>query len=394
MLRSLALVLTLAVSLTGFTPTARADTWRVVRTVVFMRHGVRPPNQDQPVPASIAPDPWPTWATKPGWLTAHGAAAIRLVAAADARRFEADGLLPAPGCPAAGAVRVVSDSLERTIATGDAYAAALAPGCGIDNHHQPQGNPDPLFAEYADSGITAAAATAAVETAVGPGGATALALEHQQALDTVTRILCGDRTAGCGLTGMPSGTEVDPSGTHRPKLTGALAHGSVISEVLELEYAEGKPMTDVGWGRAGADDIRTVGALHPLELSIIARPRPLALANAGRIAATIRDALADGPPVTVIVGHDTEVANLAGLLDAHWSVTGFADDEPAPGGALVFDLAEDGSGARFVRSWYRSQTLEQIRGLDPGDPEWVPLAPAGCGADPCPLDAFAAALGG
>ncbi len=392
MLRTIALILTVGVVTAGLAPAGHADSWHVVRTVMLMRHGVRPPNQEPPVAVSIAPDPWPAWTTPPGWLTEHGAAAIRLVAPADARRFATDGLLPPNACPQPGTVQIISDSQERTIATGDTYASALAPGCGIGNQHQPQGVADPLFAEYRNSAITAAAASQAVESAIGPGGATALAQQHQQALDEITRIVCGDRSTDCGLSAMPSGTEIDPSGTHRPKLTGALAHGSVISEVLELEYAEGKPLPDVGWGRVDADDIRTVGSLHALELSIIARPRPLALANAGKLADAIRDGLADGPPVTVLVGHDTEIANLAGLLDVHWSVPGFADDEPSPGGALVFDLVEDGLGNRFVRASYRAQTLDQIRELRTGEPTLVPLHPAGCAADLCPLDTFDAAL--
>ncbi|BBX05566.1 histidine-type phosphatase [Mycolicibacterium aichiense] len=392
MLRLIALAVTLCI-LGGALPSAsRADTWRVVRTVMLMRHGVRPPNKEPPVPVSIAPDPWPAWSTRPGWLTDHGAAAVRLVAAADARRFIADGTLPAHACPPPGSVRVVSDSLQRTIATGDAYASSLAPGCGIVNHHAPQGEADPLFDAYRTSDITTAAAQEAVASAVGPGGVTALAQQYQSALDAVTHIVCGNRPDRCGLADVQSGTEVDPSGAHRPRLTGALAYGSVISEVLELEYAEGKPRADVGWGRATADDIRLVGGLHALELSIIARPRPLAVANAGKIADVIRDAVDTGPPLTVIVGHDTEVANIAGLLDAHWSVTGFADDEPAPGGALVFQLLEAPNGDQTVRAWYRSQTLEQIRALTDGDSTWVPLAIRGCPGELCSLDSFVTAL--
>ena len=394
MVRPISLVLTVVALLSGLSPAARADAWHVIRAVVVMRHGVRPPNSDPPVAVAIAPDPWPTWETRPGWLTDHGAAAIRLVAAADARRFVADGLLPAEGCPAAGAVHLTSDSLQRTIRTGDEYLAGLAPGCGIENHHQPQGVADPLFEEYRHSGITAEAAASAVESAIGPEGIAALAARYQPALDTVTRILCGARTDGCGVTGMPSGVDIDPSGTRRPRLTGALDRGAVVAEVLELEYADGKPISDVGWGRASADDIRTVGALHPLELSIIARPRPLALANAGKIAEAIRDGLSDGPPLTVLVGHDTEIANLAGLLDVHWSVPGFADDEPAPGGALIFELVEDGDGHRFVRSTYRAQTLDQIRGLSDAEPVAVPLTPAGCDGQACPFESFVAALTG
>lgn len=392
-MRPIALLLTTLAVVSAVAPTsARADTEHVLRAVVVMRHGVRPPNSEPPVAVSVAPDPWPQWETASGWLTDHGAAAIRLVARADAQRFAAEGLLPADGCPAPGALRIVSDSPQRTIRTGDEYASAIAPGCGVDNQHQPQGSADPLFEEYRNSGITAEEAGDAIAAAIGPDGIAALAQRFQPQLDEVSRILCGDRPGDCGLIGMPSGVEVDPSGARRPRLTGALDRGSVVAEVLELQYAEGKPMSEVGWGRASAEDIRAVGALHALELSLIARPRPLALANAGKIAEAIRDGLSNGPPLTVLVGHDTEIANLAGLLDVHWSVPGFADDEPAPGGALVFELVEDADGNRVVRSSYRAQTLDQIRDLDSGAPVDVPLTPAACDTPMCAFDTFTAAL--
>ena len=101
------------------------------------------------------------------------------------------------------------------------------------------------------------------------------------------------------------------------------------------------------------------------------------------------NALAGGPPLTVLVGHDTEIANVGGLLDVHWSVPGFAADDPAPGGALVFEVLRNRNGAKMIRSFYRAQALDQIRTLSAEDPTWVRLTPPGCGDNPlCPLDTF------
>jgi 4-phytase/acid phosphatase len=75
------------------------------------------------------------------------------------------------------------------------------------------------------------------------------------------------------------------------------------------------------------------------------------------------DARADAPALTMISGHDTNVASLAGLLDLHWRVPGLAADDPAPGGAIVFERLVDRQGRRYVRAAYRAQTLAQIRAL-------------------------------
>ena len=69
----------------------------------------------------------------------------------------------------------------------------------------------------------------------------------------------------------------------------------------------------------------------------------------------------------------------------HWSVPGFAADDPAPGGALVFEVLRNRNDAKMIRSFYRAQTLDQIRTLSAEDPTWVRLTPPGCGDNPlCP----------
>jgi 4-phytase/acid phosphatase len=46
-----------------------------------------------------------------------------------------------------------------------------------------------------------------------------------------------------------------------------------------------------------------------------------------------------------------------------WLIDGRRDDTP-PGGALVFELwQDDGSSAYIVRTYYTSQTLEQMRNV-------------------------------
>jgi 4-phytase/acid phosphatase len=365
----------------------------VERVVVLMRHGVRPPTKNPPMPAGVATDPWPTWPVKPGWLTPHGAEAIRLLGHSDRAALAAEGVLPAAGCPGAASVAVISDSDQRTIATGDAWIAGLAPGCRIDNLHKAQDDPDPLFSPVGEglAGYDPKAADRAAADTLGAGGIAAAERREKAALATIDRIYCGANKQMCGVTATPSG--LIPAGpTKKPKLTGALDLGSTAAQILLLQYADGKPMAEVGWGRASAADIAIAGSLHSTEFAILARPRLLARANVGLIVQRLIAALGDdAPSVTMFVGHDTTVASLAGLLDLHWRVPGFADDDPAPGGALLLERVRDGAGRLFVRAIYRSQSLDQIRTLARTPPTRLVLPINGCatGADRlCPLDRF------
>lgn len=353
---------------------------RLDRVVLVMRHGVRPPTKTPPMPAGVASDPWPVWPVPPGYLTPHGAQAVVLVARADRARWQGAGLLPPVGCPR---VRIVADSDQRTIATGDAYARALAPGCAVAMEHKPQDVPDPLFAPIAERATEydPAIARAAVLAAAGPDGITREEARLRPQLARLDAILCGNSTAVCGVGRAPSAVAPTTPGS-RPKLTGALDLGSTAGQILLLQYADGKPMAEVGWGRASAADIAMLSELHAVEFRLLARPRYVAKANLALLAPLILEALtqADASAVTMIAGHDTNVASLAGLLGLHWHVPGFAADDPSPGGAIVLERWRDRRGTPYVRARYRSQTLAQIRTLADASPYQVVVPIARCTA--------------
>ena len=376
----------------------------VDRVVVVMRHGIRPPTKAQPMAKGVARDPWPDWPVAPGWLTPHGAIAVEAIATSDRTAFIRTRLLPAQGCRAS--VALLADSDQRTIATAESYARGLLPGCSVAVEHQPQDVPDPLFSQI-DGGyapLDPARARAAVDAATGPGGIAALERRMQPLLARLDAVLCGGTataTKTCGVAHEP--TTVTPATTHsRPKLGGALDRASTAAQILLLEYADGKPLADVGWGRVDAQDITAFGAFHALEFAVLARPRYLAARNmAGlspRIAGWLRDGSPDAPKVALIAGHDTNIANLAGLLGLHWDVPGIAADDPVPGGAILLERLTDRTGQHFVRASYRAQSLDELRAGTARSPYRKILPIAGCHARGvaglCPLDGFVAKLNG
>ncbi|MFS2108474.1 histidine-type phosphatase [Sphingomonas sp. Sphisp140] len=352
----------------------------VDRVVLLMRHGVRPPTKAPPMPAGMAADPWPSWPVAPGWLTPHGAEAVGRLGGWDGARLRRLGVLPATGCPAKGAVTVVADSDQRTIATADAWLAALAPGCAIPSRHRPQGEDDPIFS--GDGSVDPVIANAELAAAIGPGGIAAVEARFHPLLTRLDKIFCGVATSGCGVSASPS--RILPAGAgRRPKLEGGLDRASTAAQILLLEYGEGKPMAEVGWGRATAGDVAALSAFHALEFRLLARPPHVAAAHLAGIAPILVEGLTGGAAVTLVSGHDTNVANLGGLLDMHWQVPGIAADDPAPGGAIVLERLRDAKGALYVRALYRSQTLGQIRSAGPlgaDAPYRAVLALPGCAA--------------
>jgi 4-phytase/acid phosphatase len=352
---------TALVALGGCSAAARpADTLTVDRVVVMMRHGVRPPTKNPAMPARYASDPWPAWSVNPGWLTANGAKAIAALGAADRAIYLREGLFTAKACPD---VAIIADSDQRTIATAQSWASTVAPDCTLRMDHKPQDANDPRFSaiEQGVGTIDAPAANAAMTRAIGSGGIGAVEARMRPLLRKLDAILCPAKATTCGVGGEP--TTVEPAGPHkRPDMTGALDRASTAAQILLLEYADGKPMKEIGWGRATPSDVTALSEFHALEFAILARPKPIAAANLAALLPPMMDVLAgNGPRLLMISGHDTNVANLGGMLGVHWRVPGFAADDPAPGGAIILERVKDTRGNAYVRAFYRAQTLDQIR---------------------------------
>jgi 4-phytase/acid phosphatase len=171
------------------------------------------------------------------------------------------------------------------------------------------------------------------------------------------------------------------------------------------------PMADVAWGRISPLQLGQLLALHAAYSDINLRTPVIARAYAGHLAtrilatlqqgAGLKETGAIGPAparIVFLVGHDTNIETLAGLLNLHWMLSEQPADPTSTGGALVFELRQaKGAGRYNVRAYYVSQSMEQMRQSTPLDlqhpPEMAPIFIPGCSqATPgfdCPLDQYA-----
>ena len=90
-----------------------------------------------------------------------------------------------------------------------------------------------------------------------------------------------------------------------------------------------------------------------------------------------------GDRLLILVGHDTNLANVGGALGLAWLIDGRRDDTP-PGGSLAFELwKRRGTGELSVKTFYMAQTLEQMRNATPlsiaSPPERIPVFIPSCG---------------
>jgi 4-phytase / acid phosphatase len=357
--------------------------------IILTRHGVRSPTASHEQLDQYSAQSWPTWDVPPGHLTHRGARLMTIFGAYYRSYFAQQGLFTSTGCADAAHVSFYSDSDQRTVETGKSLAEGMFPGCPIkeqsEQHALAEGQPDPLFHSLS-AGLGRPDRDRAVASIAGRIGSNpaALAEAYRPQLEMLQRILlgcspappCPGHTSTRRLLDIPASLD-GGKGDHLVEFKGPLNTASTITEIFLLEYTNGMPTDQVGWGRVDLATLKQLMDLHTGASDLTRRSSYLAAVQASNalahISATLKQAVtgkevpgALGKPddrAVVMVGHDTNLANIAGALNLNWIIDGRRDDTP-PGGALVFTLWKRSGNSNYdVQAYYTSQTLEQMRNL-------------------------------
>lgn len=355
---------------------------------VLSRHGVRSSLWTQAQLNAYSIDPWPKWEVPVGDLTPHGATLMKLLGVYDRQYLVKAGLLDPNGCADADKYYFWSDTTKRDVESGQALAAGMLPGCTVAVHTVPKG-PDPLFSPQA-AGIgkpDPAVAAAAISGRVG-GVPTALADAYRPALEAMQRVLLGCKPGEeCPSRGAKVGKLLleQPSAVRRQSdgladLAGPLKAAETIVESLLLEYTDGMKDQDVGWGRVNKSNLRDLLLLQETYNDFTLRTPYMARARGSNLLShmlqsmrqavrgeAVRGALGKpGDSALFVLGHDSDISGFGGMLGISWMLEGYQPNCRPPGSALVFEIWRDtASGKRTVRTYFRSQTLDQMRQLTP-----------------------------
>ncbi len=383
---------------------------RLKYIVIVSRHGVRAPTWDAGRLNQYSTAPWPKWAVPPGDLTPHGRALIKQMGSYYRDWLSSEQFLGGQGCQDAKRIYIWADTDERTIETGRAFAESLLPGCSLATHSNPQGKKDPVF-----SGIgkpDPELSLKAVRDRLAPDSQE-LAVQLRSAFDTLQFVLNGNET---GAKDPPPPEEISAS-LHGSsvELNDQLDVGSTLSEDLLLEYTDGMRGANLGWGRLTEENLLHILQIHTVHSDLTRRTPYLARAKGANLLAhvlrsmeqaaggkALPGALGDpGDSLLILVGHDTNLLNISGILALKWQLGGYGPNETPPGGALIFSLWQDSDSRQyFVRTQFVVQTLEQMHSGLPlslsSPPAKQDVSIPGCGrltqTTGCPWPLFKAAV--
>lgn len=388
--------------------------WQMERAVLLMRHGVRAPVKHEEQMDRQVATPWPTWPVADGFLTPHGAELVRLMGRYYRVLYGGRGLVEASICPPRNSVAAWTDIDERTRLSGAALLTGMYPECAnpLLRNQNDATVPDPLFHPQptASCPMDGAANRAAILARIG-GNFDSVLREYAPQLNLMQTTLCPPGQAAgsnCGLRSEPPDVQIGPNG--RLTITGPIGIGGAAAETFMMESAEGMPAGQVAWGRLSGDDaIRDLLKIHRLEIDLAQKTHEIARQRGSNLMAQIVASVQNGhkfpglEPLAqplrlgVLVGHDSNIANVARLLNLRWVIPGFQANEIPPGSALAFELLrEDRTGRLYVRLAYYAQTLEQMRQSTEltfnRPPGMTAVELPGCAQDlyhnACPLERF------
>jgi 4-phytase/acid phosphatase len=375
--------------------------------ILFGRHSIRSAITATNSLNQCSANPFPDFVGVPvGYLTPHGHQAAGLLGSYFHDYLLHEGLLTGDTSSDLAHSYFRANVIERSYMTAASFGAALIPGANIPVHTYNPTNlavADPVFDPLLAGFATVDPVRALTEVQGVFGSGTNLASAYSGELSLISKVLYPPGTQplypGTSPTNNAPPGSFDPitvpiiltdSAPLPPPLppyytgnvinTGGLNLTAVAADPFVMQYADGFPTNDVGWGRLTLDALSQQTRLGILQINIAMRQPYLDRVQSSSAASHILRSMlqvtggvpldgAFGDPqseVLVIISSDGYVAGLAGLLDMHWLLPGYQPDFCAPGGALVFELRQvRATGQYLVRAFYTAQTFDQLRNLTP-----------------------------
>ena len=389
--------------------------------VILARHGVRAPIESETRSNAFNAQPWPTWPVEPGRLTPHGIDALKRMGEFYRQRYAS--LLTGPDpCPLK--VAAYSTDTPRTIASAKATLSAVVPNCTIDVHADLSQDPPTIDrARLADAvnGRMAnqpawfenafAAPLAEMHSILTTCASSSKACIPNKPDFRTTMLQTGSTQPGMNQSAASTYGTLVPRDSRKEN---AVTPGADFAENFLLQYVEGMPLDQVGWGRVSRPTLDRLMEMNTRYHDFMLRTPYYAQQAAGPLAQQISAILKakahetesgvhittspDMPPFFFFSAHDANLTWMGGLLRMDWMVSDEIFNATPPGSALVFELHHNKqTSADTVRVLFIAQTLAQIRNLTPltGDehPSIAPIYIPNCsGPGPdyaCSLEDFA-----
>src|SRR5579871_929485 len=347
-----------------------ADYTELKQVIIFGRHGVRTPNlPTNSVGSGLYLDalsalPFPAFSVSGvDTLTPNGARNETLLGGYFRLWLTKEGLLTGKDSADASFVYLRATGTPLIVGTAQAFAAGFLPAATININSIAPPAIDPLF-DPVDAGVAHLDYKMAVAAVKGRLGDTPQSLTFAYAPElALTRSVLFNYPVGqTPIPPTPAGKldvtsipiDITTGNSTLPVSLGGLVEVAAAIDPFVMQYADGLPLSQVGWGQLTAGSISQIYRLYDRLLDLEFRTPYLASVQSSNVASHIVRTMvqaATGNPMTgalgdpstkmvVLVGTNTNIVGLAGLLHLDWMLPGYQPNVAAPSGALVFELRQ------------------------------------------------------
>lgn len=351
------------------------DNYTLEQVVVFSRHGLRAPlSSPTSTLGKITPNQWPQWDTPASYLTTRGGVLESYFGHYFSEWLVDNKLLTENTCPSENEVYIYTNSLQRTIATGQYFTVGAFPGCIVPIIHKEKlGTMDPVFFPVIsdDNPEVKQAAITSINQTAHAKGIEGLNQKLNNTYQDLSNIINYTQSTNClvdkqcDFTDLPTKIIIEKG--KEPGITGPLRTGTSIADAFILQYYEGAPLQDIAWGKIKNNkQFEQLVAIKEYYNTILFGSPVIAKQVAANLINYINQTFSEKnhTKFTFLVGHDSNVASLFSALKIK-SYTLPDQFETTPiGGKIVFQKWRDNhSGEALMKIEYFYQSTDQIRNL-------------------------------
>ena len=335
------------------------------KVVILSRHGLRSPLT---APGSrlskITPYPWEEWDVKASYLTKKGAVLETYFGQYINDWLLENKIISSDKCISEDEAIIYTNSLQRTITTGQALVTGIFPGCNIKSQHKMEiGKMDPVFNPVirSENKIFHEAALKSMD----------LRKENEKLKNSYTllsNIIDYGKSEECLKEGkcifFNEEGKLKVENGKEPGVEGPIRLGTQAVDALLLQYYEGYPLDRIAGNNIDSmEKWKEINKIKDSYGELLFGSRTVAPHISKPLLQYIfKDITETGHKVTVLVGHDSNVVSVLSALGfKEYKLENQIEKTPI-GGKIFFEIWKDGNtGERKVKVEYVYQTVDQIR---------------------------------